>query len=136
MLYYHAEPFVSMGILLFCIICHIKRTETTSVFGISLAGTCPDRVSFEISGCGIRGAGRWRPSAADFIFCLRSSLGIHGCFGELYREGSFVRAMSFSAQAGDIGKASSSVLCPFLLRQAVTGRILRPCCILFYSDGR
>lgn len=76
------------------------------------------------------------PFGRKFIFGLWPSLGIHGCFGELYREGFLVRDLYFSAQASGNGKGSSSVLFPFLLRRAVTGRIPRPCCVLFCPSGR
>ena len=132
-----------MGILLFCVICHIKRTETTSVFGISLAGASQGHAPIESlskfrgAGYGVREGGALRaqvyiwPSAlirnSWMLWRVVSGRILRPCCflfysDGRYREGFFVRAVSFSTQTGDIGKDSSSVTCPFLPRRAVTGR--------------
>ncbi len=56
--------------------CQIRRLEAVSVFGISLNTTCPDRFFFEISGCGMRGAGRCAADAARFFYgeCAQAGL--------------------------------------------------------------
>ena len=49
------------------VICQIMRFEAASISGISLKTTCPDRFFFEISGYGMRGAGRRRPDGRRFF---------------------------------------------------------------------
>ena len=47
--------------------CRYKTKIHIRFSGVSLTSTCPGLAIFEISGCGMRGAGRWRPDGRRFF---------------------------------------------------------------------